>query len=158
MSMRRRTFLKGALAGSAVTLLFSSGLLTPARVLAAWPKRAFEAKSVSEVMSAMAGPDISTVSTQEGAISVVVPELAENGLVVPIKVSTTMPADSISIIVADNPVPLVASYQLSPILEAYIATRIKMAKTSNLIVLVKSRGKLYRYEKRIKVAIGGCGG
>jgi len=48
--MKRRIFLKGTLAGSAVALAAGAGLLNPRQVLAAWPKSAFEAKDLSKAM------------------------------------------------------------------------------------------------------------
>src|SRR5215213_4060628 len=76
------------------------------------------------------------------------PEIAENGAVVPVSVSTTL-ADvtSISFVVAENPVALVASYKIAPGTVPAVANRIKMAKTSNVIVLVEAGGKLYSAAK-----------
>ena len=87
------------------------------------------------------------------------PEIAENGAVVPVSVSTTL-ADvtSISFLVAENPVALVASYKIPAGTVPAIANRIKMAKTSNVIVVVEAGGKLYSATKEVKVTVGGCGG
>ncbi|MEW5993949.1 MAG: thiosulfate oxidation carrier protein SoxY, partial [Candidatus Zixiibacteriota bacterium] len=41
MNTKRRIFLKGTLAGSAVAVAVGAGLLNPRQVLAAWPKAAF---------------------------------------------------------------------------------------------------------------------
>ena len=87
------------------------------------------------------------------------PEIAENGAVVPISVSTTL-ADvtSISFLVSENPSALAASYQIPPGTMTSIANRLKMAKTSNVIVIVEAGGKLYSATKQVKVTVGGCGG
>ena len=87
------------------------------------------------------------------------PEIAENGAVVPVSVSTTL-ADvtSISFLVAENPVALIASYKIPAGTVPTVANRIKMAKTSNVIVLVEAGGKLYSAAKEVKVTVGGCGG
>jgi len=39
-----------------------------------------------------------------------------------------------------------------------VANRLKMAKTSNVIVIVEAGGKLYSTTKEVKVTVGGCGG
>ena len=39
-----------------------------------------------------------------------------------------------------------------------VANRIKMARTSNVIVVVEAGGKLYSSNKEVKVTVGGCGG
>jgi sulfur-oxidizing protein SoxY len=41
---------------------------------------------------------------------------------------------------------------------ADVSTRIKMGKTSDVLAVVKSGGKLVSARKSVKVTIGGCGG
>ncbi len=156
MSMQRRSFLKGTLAGSAIGAAVSAGLLTPRAVLAAWPKNAFEAKSVGDALSALHG---SSDAADSGDIKIKAPDIAENGAVVPITVDTSLGnVESISVIAEKNPVPLVASYDMGPSAEGYVSMRIKMGKTSDVVAVVKSGGKLFRAAKEVKVTIGGCGG
>ena len=87
------------------------------------------------------------------------PEIAENGAVVPVSVSTTL-ADvtSISFLVADNPNALAASYRIPPGTMPSVANRLKMAKTSNVTAIVEAGGKLYSATREVKVTVGGCGG
>ena len=87
------------------------------------------------------------------------PEIAENGAVVPVSVTTTLAdVSSISFLVADNPNVLIASYKILAGTVPAVANRIKMAKTSNVIVDVEAGGKLYSANKEVKVTVGGCGG
>ena len=87
------------------------------------------------------------------------PDIAENGAVVPIGVSADIDdVESISILVANNPSPLAASFDISPDAMADVSTRIKMGKTSDVIAVVKAGGKAYSVSKEVKVTIGGCGG
>ena len=58
----------------------------------------------------------------------------------------------------ENPVALVASYKIPAGTMPSVANRIKMAKTSNVIVVVEAGGKLYSATKEVKVTVGGCGG
>ena len=39
-----------------------------------------------------------------------------------------------------------------------MASRLKMAKTTNVIAIVEAGGKLYSTSKEVKVTVGGCGG
>ncbi|MDJ0892738.1 MAG: thiosulfate oxidation carrier protein SoxY, partial [Gammaproteobacteria bacterium] len=134
MSMQRRNFLKGTLAGSAVGVAVGAGLLTPQAVLAAWPKNAFEAKSVGDALSALHG---SSDTADSGDIKIKAPDIAENGAVVPITVATSLGSvESISVIAEKNPVPLVASYEMGPAAEGYVSMRIKMGKTSDVVAVV----------------------
>jgi sulfur-oxidizing protein SoxY len=92
-------------------------------------------------------------------ITLDVPEIAENGAVVPVSVSSTLPGvTAISIMVPENPSALAASYKFAAGTMPSIGCRLKMAKTSNVIVIVEADGKLYSASKEVKVTLGGCGG
>ena len=155
-NMKRRTLLKGTLAASAVGMAIGAGLLTPRAVLAAWPKDAFDAKSVDDAVNGLFGS-----SQLEGndKIKIKVPDIAENGAVVPVSVEVEMDGvEAISIIAEKNATPLTSSYNLGANTEPFIATRIKLGQTSSVIAVVKADGKLYSTGKEVKVTIGGCGG
>src|SRR5262249_50032611 len=93
------------------------------------------------------------------AVNLDAPEIAENGAVVPITVSTTLPdVASIAIVVPGNPFPLAAHYVIGPGTSAMVANRLKMAKTSMVMALVESGGKVFSASKEVKVTVGGCGG
>jgi sulfur-oxidizing protein SoxY len=154
--MKRRTFLKGSLATGAAGMAISAGLLTPRMVLAAWPKSAFEAKTVDDAVKGLFGS--STLSGSD-KIKIKAPDIAENGAVVPISVTTDIAGtESISVIVEKNASPLAASFVLGTGTEGYVSTRIKMGKTSSVIAVVKAGDKLHSIGKEVKVTIGGCGG
>ena len=156
MNIKRRTFLKGTLASSAVAIAAGAGLLSPTQVLAAWPKGAFEAKSVADSLSSLVGG--SSLKESE-SITVKAPDIAENGAVVPVEISTSLRGvDSISILVEENGTPLVANFHIGKRTSNRVATRIKMGKTSNIIAVVRSKGTNYSAKKVVKVTIGGCGG
>ena len=154
--MQRRTFLQGSLAGGAVAVAVGAGLLSPRSVLAAWPESAFTAKSVQDAMSGLFG---SAENTTSGDIKIKAPDIAENGAVVPVSVTTSIEgASSISMFADKNATPLTAEFNLGPGTEGYVSTRIKMGKTANVIAVVKAGDKLYSAKKEVKVTIGGCGG
>jgi len=154
--MKRRIFLKSSLATGAVGLAVSAGLLTPRMVLAAWPKAAFDAKTVDDAVNGLFG---STGLTGSDKIKIKAPDIAENGAVVPISVTTDVAgAETISVIVEKNASPLAASFDLGAGTEGFVSTRIKMGKTSSVIAVVKAGGKLHSAGKEVKVTIGGCGG
>lgn len=152
MSMKRRSFLKGAVTGGAVAVGAS---LFPQIVMAEWPKAAFEAKTIDDALSnLLGGKDL----TESGDITIKAPDIAENGAVVPITISTGMAdVESVSVISENNPVPLVASFAFTGF-AGEVSTRIKMGKTGNVVAVVKAGGKLYTAKKEVKVTIGGCGG
>ena len=154
--MNRRTFLKGTVAGSVLAVAASAGLLTPTRVLAAaWPAAAFDAKSVDDALKSLYG---TSAAADSKAITIKAPIQAENGAVVPIAVSTSLAnVEAIAIMVAGNNQPLVANVNLAGAV-GYFSARMKMGKTSDVKVVVKSGGKLHMATQQIKVTVGGCGG
>ncbi|MFP3874462.1 MAG: thiosulfate oxidation carrier protein SoxY [Thiohalophilus sp.] len=154
--MQRRTFLKGSLAGSTVAVAVGAGLLTPGTVMAAWPKNAFETESMETAMNDLFG---SAEAEPSDDISIKAPDIAENGAVVPVSVTTGISGiEEIAIIAEKNDSPLAANFKLASNAKGFVSTRIKMAKTSNVIAVVKSGGKAYSARKEVKVTIGGCGG
>jgi len=145
----------GALAGAG---LAGTAPLNRARAAAdasKWPKEAFSQKTEADAIKALYGktPEPSDKVTLDA------PEIAENGAVVPIAVSTTL-ADvtSIAILVSENPFPLAANYPIPPGTAPMVASRLKMAKTSKVIALIASGDKVFSASKEVKVTVGGCGG
>lgn len=156
INRKRRIVLKGSLAAGALSIAAGTGLLTPRRVLASWPESAFGAKKVPEALQALLGGSDSETSTD---IKIKAPDIAENGAVVPVTISSGISGvESISLLAANNPVPLVANYKLGEGAVPFVSTRIKMGKSGDVIAVVKAGGKLYSANKVVKVTIGGCGG
>jgi sulfur-oxidizing protein SoxY len=156
MNQNRRVLLKGTLAAGATGIAISAGLLTPKAVLAAWPKAAFEAKDSNAALEASLG---SSSTTESGDIKLKAPDIAENGAVVPVTVTSSIAnTEAISIVVAENATPLAATFNLGATTSGFVSTRIKMGKTSDVTAVVKADGKLYSTSKNVKVTIGGCGG
>lgn len=154
MQSNRRVFLKGSLAASAVGVAVGAGLLTPRAVFAAWPEAAYKAKSVGDALQGSMGAGSAADSAD---VTIKAPDIAENGAVVPVTVEGKGAAEAIAILVEGNDYPLVCNYNLTGA-AAYLSTRIKMGKTSNVIGVVKAGGKLMQAKKEVKVTIGGCGG
>ena len=156
MNLLRRKFVKTAAFVGATVTLGSTAVLMPQRAIGAYSKAAFEAKDVDSALKASLGGSAHTPSDQ---VTLKAPAIAENGAVVPITVESDMAnVTGISIVVAANASPLTSTYALPPGSDAFIATRIKMAKTSDVLAVVKADGKLYSASQEVKVTIGGCGG
>jgi sulfur-oxidizing protein SoxY len=155
MNIFRRNVLKGAGAAGAVSVAMAAGLLKPGMAFAAdWNKGLFETKDLGGVMSAVGG-----AGAAAGDISVKAPDIAENGAVVPVEITSNMPGtESITIIGEKNALPMIAQFDLSNGAQGYVSTRIKMGNTSNVRAVVKAGGKMYTAAKEVKVTIGGCGG
>ncbi|MCI0401230.1 MAG: thiosulfate oxidation carrier protein SoxY [Gammaproteobacteria bacterium] len=155
MNITRRQLLKITLAGGATGLAYAAGLLRPLTTRADWPNTAFAVKTEQDALAILYGDEEITSSD---AIKIVVHDLVENGAVVPVKVTAeTKNVESITILVEKNPYPLIASFELGPDSEGYVATRIKMGESSDIITVVRANGKLYSARKFVEVTEGGCG-
>lgn len=156
MNQLRRLILKGSAGSGALACALAAGLLRPSTAFAAeWNKTAFEAKAVTDALKHIAGAG----ATESAEILIKAPDIAENGAVVPIEVTSRIAgADSIALLVEKNPFPLLAYVDLANGAEAYLNTRCKMGQTSVVKVVVRAGGKHYIASREIKVTIGGCGG
>jgi sulfur-oxidizing protein SoxY len=149
------------LGGAGSVALAGLGIISwcPATAFAAandrYPEAAFKQKDGNEAIKLL----YNGIAEPSDKIKLDAPEIAENGAVVPISVTTTL-ADvtSISFLVPENPNPLAAYYRLPPGTMPSVANRLKMAKTTNVIAIVEAGGRLYSAAKEVKVTVGGCGG
>ncbi|MCP3690082.1 MAG: thiosulfate oxidation carrier protein SoxY [Gammaproteobacteria bacterium] len=150
--MKRRTLLKSSLAAAVVA---STGLLIPGRVMAAYPQAAFASTDEAGALSGLLG---SSDYADSPDIKIKAPEIAENGAVVPVQVTSSIAGtESISLVVTGNDSPLAASFNLHDS-EPFVSIRIKMGKTADVLAVVKAGGSLHAARQEVKVTIGGCGG
>ncbi len=140
---------------SAFALAVSTGLLKVADAAAIeWSAELFELKSTDEILKKLGGEFAPSADVLINA-----PEIAENGAVVPIGVTSQVAGtEKIAILVEKNPNPLSARITLPAGTEPTVNTRVKMAGTSNVHALVLAGGKWHVASKEIKVTLGGCGG
>jgi len=120
-----------------------------------YPDDAFKQKDDKEAIRLLYGRK----AEPSDQIKLDAPEIAENGAVVPISVTTSLAeVTSIAFVIPENPNVLAAYYRIPSGTLPNIANRLKMAKTSNVIVIVEAGGKLYSAAREVKVTVGGCGG
>ena len=122
-----------------------------------WNAAAFNAQSVADALKALgAGTPAPTAEVAWGAT----PEIAENGAVVPVNVTSKLPGtEAIAILIDKNPNKLAAHFHFLPGAEPAVSTRVKISESSNVYALVKTKGdKYYMAVREIKVTLGGCGG
>lgn len=138
-----------ALFGGAVV----AGLLKPGFALG-WNKAAFESRALADALKSIGAG----TPADSRDIVITAPDIAENGAVVPIAVTSKIPnTQSIAILAEKNPFPLAAMFDVSGTGDTYVSVRLKMGQTSNVYAVVKADGKSYSAVKEIKITIGGCG-
>ena len=150
MNTRRETLKQTAvLAG----LLAAAGY--PQYALA-FNKNAFEAKSVQDAVRAAGGGALA----ESKDVTLTGPDIAENGAVVPLGVSTGLAGvKDLLILVEKNPNVLVAMFRVNDAVDANFMTRAKMGQSSDVYaVAIMADGRALFSKKEVKVTLGGCGG
>ncbi len=154
MNMFRRSFLRLACSTGALAVAATAGLLKTGRAWADWNKTGFESKAVAEVMKSLGA----TGAAESKDIVITAPDIAENGAVVPVAVTSRIPnTQQISIVAEKNPFPLAATFDVAGGGEGYVSTRLKMGQTSDVWAVVKAGGRYYVAKKEVKITVGGCG-
>lgn len=154
MNTDRRIFLQVTSHVGLYTLLAALGL-RPHKSWAAESRPAFESRTLDEVFKAL-GIDHPKSSAE---ILFKAPEIAENGAVVPVEVESKLPnTRSIVIVVEKNPHVLSADFSIPEGTEPFVATRVKVAESSNVHAIVKTDTGTFIATKLVKVTLGGCGG
>jgi len=149
MNTRRELLRHGGL----LALLVGCGALTMEQAYAA-DAPGFDAKSLDEALKSLGGK-----AADSKDVTITSPDIAENGAVVPITVTSALAkTEAIYILVEKNPFPLTASFAIPEGTEAYVSTRVKMGESTKVYAVVKADGKLYSAAKETKVTLGGCGG
>lgn len=147
--MQRRDFLK-IVSGALLALI-----LQPIGVLAAaWNKAAFEAVKINDAKNSL----VIGQETPSKDIDIEAPDRAENGAIVQVEITSRIPnTEEISVLVENNPTALIAHFVFSNGALPQLVTRIKMADTSDLKVIVKAGNAYFSATKNVVVLENGCG-
>jgi sulfur-oxidizing protein SoxY len=152
MSTRREVLSRSA---QVAAMLATLGAWPAQADVPGWPAAAFDATTLAEVIKALGAG-----APQESKdVSLSGPDIAENGAAVPITVATTLPdVKRLLVLVEKNPAALSAIFELGDMVEPQIATRVKMAQSSNVVaVAITADARVLYAVKEIRVTLGGCG-
>jgi sulfur-oxidizing protein SoxY len=154
--MKRRALLQAGLAAGPLAIAAQAGLLWPVATLAeSWPTDAFFAPSVEEAFTALFGDDPVVESDH---VRLEAKDVVEDGAIVSIGVRTDLEgALTVTLFSVNNPTPAVGRFVLSEAVDRVLDTRVKMAKTGDLVAVVSADGKHYSARRSVRVAAGGCG-
>ncbi|AKU13169.1 sulfur covalently-binding protein [Azoarcus sp. CIB] len=154
MDSRRRDVLKAGGGLGMWSVLVAAGIVAPAQAQDARNAAAFEATTLDDALRALGAED----AAESGAIRIVAPDVAEDGRAVAISVASDIPrTEQIVILIEENPWKVAASFRLSGAMAPTIQTRVKMARSTRVQVLVKADGQLFAARREVTVTVGGCG-
>jgi sulfur-oxidizing protein SoxY len=129
--------------------------MKPLAVLAAWNEQAFGAKTAADALQGIGAAG----AAPSKDIVIEAPQIAENGAVVPIEVSSNIPGTTaIAVLIEKNPFPLASRFEFKEGALPFVKLNVKMGETSDVRVVATAGGKSYVATREIKVTIGGCGG
>ena len=141
MDAFRRAVLRGTGGGAVLAVALAAGLIKPQRALAAgWNKDAFGAKSQADALKS-----IGVVNPAESKdLLIEAPQIAENGGVVPIEITSNVPGTkSIAVLVDKNPFPLVGHFEFREGALPFVKVNVKMGESSNVRAIAEAGGKFY---------------
>ena len=149
VNLKRRAFL------SVLAVGLGGALLLPLRAVAAlWNKAAFEANKLDEAEKGLA----INAEILSKDIEIIAPDKAENGAIVQLEVNSRIPnTEAIAVLVEKNPTTLIGNFMFSNGALPQIITRIKMAETSDIKIIVKAGNQYYSNTKNVVVLENGCG-
>lgn len=154
MDSRRRDVLKAGGGLGIWSVLAAAGIVTPAQAQDARNVAAFEATTLDDALRALGAGN----AAESGAIRIGVPDVAEDGRAVALSVASDIPrTEQIVILIEENPYKVAASFRLSGAMAPSIQTRVKMARSTRVHVLVKADGRLFAARREVTVTVGGCG-
>ena len=155
MDRTRRNMLLGAGATSAIAMAIATGLMKPTSAHALELNTGDS--SGNDFDAAM--KEVGSLKTQDSSeIEITLPDIAEQGALVPIEVFSHIPnSEAIAILVENNAIPVVATFEFRNGALPRIATRIKLAESSPVHVVVRAGGQYFHASRPVKAVIGGCG-
>ena len=151
--LNRRTLLSHS---AKVAAMLAAGGFLPQFAHAAYNAQAFEVKTMADLVKMLGG----SAPTESKDVTITGPDIAENGAVVPLGVSSALPGvKRLMVLVEKNPAVLSAMFEVSDAVDANFSTRVKMGQSSNVYaVAMMGDGKVLFAQKEVKVTLGGCGG
>ena len=130
-------------------------VLKPLGALAAWNEQAFGAKTAADALQSLGASG----GAPSKDIVIEAPQIAENGAVVPIEISSNIPGTTaIAVLIEKNPFPLASRFEFKEGALPFVKLNVKMGETSDVRVVATAGGRSYVATREIKVTIGGCGG
>jgi sulfur-oxidizing protein SoxY len=152
MKINRRKFLKITLASITAGL----SILETALAHAGWSAADFAPTTFDAAMKQLLK---GKKAVETDKIVLTIPEIAENGALVPVTVTSTLEGiNSFALLAELNPVPLAIQLHLTPDIEPFLSARLKLAETSYVYALAETDKGWFSVRKKVKVTIGGCGG
>jgi sulfur-oxidizing protein SoxY len=133
----------------------ATALLLPLRAVSAvWNKSAFEANKLGDAEKGL----VINGEIPSHDIEIIAPDRAENGAIVQIEITSRIQnTEAITVFVEKNPTALIGNFMFANGALPQLVTRIKMAETSDIKIIVKAGDRYFTASKNVVVLENGCG-
>lgn len=92
------------------------------------------------------------------AVRLKIPQIAENGAMVPITVESLLPDTRRILVFAEkNPDPLLAEFHFESGADPWVSLRLKLNETGPVLAIAESGARFHGATANVKVMLGGCG-
>jgi sulfur-oxidizing protein SoxY len=100
---------------------------------------------------------LGSVPIDDAAVVLALPDVVEDGSLVPMTVSTRLEGvEAIYILVPTNPFPAAVEFEIPKGTEAFVSIRLKLGHSGAVHAVVRANGRLYSTARETKVTVGGC--
>lgn len=115
---------------------------------------AFQGRSLAAVLQALG----SAVPQPDEGVQLEVPDVADNGAVVPVRLASALPGVTrLALLIERNPAMLCALFEPGPRVEPDFSLRVKMAESTDVYAVAWLADGGVRYARRhCTVVLGGC--
>lgn len=138
-----------------LALLAAAGVLPLQAAPDGYPADAFEADALAKAWDALG----QGVPTESAEVTLIGPDIAEDGALVPIDVAATLPGvRRLMVLIEKNPAVLSALFEFGDSVPPKVSMRVKMAESCDVYAVAETAdGRLVFARKGIRVIQGGCG-
>lgn len=146
----RRYVLKLMMAtGGGLFMLSTSG-----RLLAEWPAELFGADNSDDLIDRLTRGE---VVDESDAVVLKVPALVENPAILPVSVECSLDdVKSISLLLASNRNPMVATFRYGDSVAPRLSTRVKLEGPGDVVALVQTSDRYYLSRKSVGIKAFAC--
>lgn len=114
---------------------------------------AFEATTTRDALRALGN-----VVLDDPRVSLTLPDVVDNGAIVPVSVEWRLPdVSDVYLVVEGNPNPAAVQFSVRDGVDPHLSVRVKMSTSGTVFAIVRSGGKTYATSRAAQVVVGGCG-
>lgn len=142
--------------------LLAGGGLWAALAACGWPTSAAAGAGDDAAFEATTGRDalraLGDVVLDDPRLTLTLPNVVDNGAVVPVSVEWRVPqVTEVYLVVDGNPNPVAVQFSVGEGVDPSLSVRLKMAASGTVFAVARAGHRAYAVSRTAQVAVGGCG-